>query len=73
MQQVEATFKQPPQFSAAVADCEKQFGPPRTKSIVSQEQTSVVTWRTTVGGIPLDVTLTETQGTLRAIYRLGAP
>jgi hypothetical protein len=64
LQRIEATFKQPPAFAVAVADYEKQFGPPKTKQIASQEQTSTVTWQAK----SLNVTLTETQGTMKALY-----
>ncbi len=70
LQRIEATFTQPPSFTVAIADYEKQFGPPATKKLTSQEGESVVTWSVKRQEATLSITLSETQGTMRAIFEV---
>ena len=71
LQRIEAVFKQPPALEVAIAGYERQFGKPHTKTIVSQEQVSTIAWRVKQTWATLEITLTETQGTLRAIFEVS--
>jgi hypothetical protein len=70
LQRIEVTFTQPPSFAHAVADYEKQFGPPATMKLASQEQESTVAWSIKRAEATLSITLSETQGIMRAIYEV---
>jgi predicted secreted Zn-dependent protease len=72
MNRIVATFTQPPALSEAVAQYEKQFGPPIQKSIASNAfDTSTVVWSIRCKKADLKVTLAETQGTLEITYALA--
>jgi hypothetical protein len=72
LQAIRATVKQPPALVEAVADYEKQFGPPVEKKIARQEEVSRICWQVKQDGVRLEVVVTEAQGTLAVSYEVAA-
>ncbi|MCE0496492.1 MAG: beta-galactosidase [Methylacidiphilales bacterium] len=69
MNKIVVAFTQPPVLSEAVAAYEKQFGVPVKKTIApNASETSLVTWQVQQKAANLEITLTETQGTMEITY-----
>jgi hypothetical protein len=71
MAKITATFKQAPDFAQAVAAYEKRFGTPLQKVLDrAQFETNIGRWQVKSGGRDLAITLTLSQGEMKAIYEL---
>jgi len=71
LSKIVANFTQPPALSEAVAAYQQQFGEPIKKLLTSNAfETSTVVWLIKCKTADLQITLTETQGSLQIAYNL---
>ena len=70
LQAIRATVKRPPSLIEAVADYEKQLGPPLEKQFARQEEVSRIRWHVKQGADLLEIIIAEAQGTMTISYEV---